>query len=131
VSLSAENKLLLLRAIWGVIGASVMVRVVDYRKLAANLESRPTGSRQLSTPQNIKWLFEAVSRRIPGAHCLIQSYAAVCLFREYGYPAHMKLGVAKAEGKFSAHAWVELDGRIVIGGGDSVTRFTPFGVAER
>ena len=113
------------------IAASFVVRVCDYEKLTATLELQPVRSHQFSRPQDIKWAIEAVSRRTPGAHCLVQSYAAVRLFREYGYPAVMRIGVAKPEGKFSAHAWVELDGCIVIGGADSLTRFTPLSMAER
>jgi Transglutaminase-like superfamily len=43
--------------------------------------------------------------------CLQRSAATACLLRRYGLPAQMVIGVQKLP--FKAHAWVELDGRVV------------------
>ena len=48
--------------------------------------------------------------------CLTQALAALVLYKQQGYPAHLRIGVAKdEEGKLKAHAWVESEGRIAIG----------------
>jgi len=43
--------------------------------------------------------------------CLQRSAATVCLLRNYGVPAQMVIGAQQMP--FKAHAWVEVDGRVV------------------
>jgi len=57
-----------------------------------------------------------VSRFVPFATCLPQALAAMFLIRSRGQYSDLKIGVAKGEGKdFRAHAWLETNGRIIIG----------------
>jgi hypothetical protein len=43
--------------------------------------------------------------------CLQRSAAATCLLKQHGVPAQMILGAQQIP--FKAHAWVEVDGRVV------------------
>jgi hypothetical protein len=45
------------------------------------------------------------------ALCLQRSAVTTCLLRQYGVAAQMVIGVQKLP--FKAHAWVEVDGRVV------------------
>ena len=45
------------------------------------------------------------------ALCLQRSAATACLLKNYGIPAQMVIGAQQMP--FRAHAWVELDGRVV------------------
>jgi len=45
------------------------------------------------------------------ALCLQRSAATVCLLRKYGVSAHLVIGAQQMP--FKAHAWVEVDGRVV------------------
>jgi hypothetical protein len=45
------------------------------------------------------------------ALCLQRSAATACLLKEYGVPAQMVIGAQRMP--FKAHAWVEVDGRVV------------------
>lgn len=45
------------------------------------------------------------------ALCLQRSAATACLLRRYGVPAKMCIGVQQMP--FKAHAWVEVNGRVV------------------
>jgi hypothetical protein len=45
------------------------------------------------------------------ARCLQRSAATACLLKKSGFPAEMVVGVQQIP--FLAHAWVELDGRVV------------------
>jgi hypothetical protein len=45
------------------------------------------------------------------ALCLQRSAATACLLKRYGVPAQMMLGAQQMP--FKAHAWVEVDGRVV------------------
>lgn len=43
--------------------------------------------------------------------CLQRAAATTCSLREYGFPSEMVIGAQQVP--FKAHAWVELDGRVV------------------
>jgi hypothetical protein len=45
------------------------------------------------------------------ALCLQRSAATACLMKKYGVPAQMVIGAQQMP--FKAHAWVEVDGRVV------------------
>jgi Transglutaminase-like superfamily len=45
------------------------------------------------------------------ALCLQRSAATACLLKKYGVPAQMAIGAQQMP--FKAHAWVEVDGRVV------------------
>jgi hypothetical protein len=45
------------------------------------------------------------------ALCLQRSAATACLLKKYGAPAQMVIGAQQLP--FKAHAWVEVDGRVV------------------
>lgn len=63
--------------------------------------------------------------------CLPQAIATQVLLARRGYPAFIHLGVAKGmEERIEAHAWVECQGRVVIGG-DERERLTPLLAFER
>jgi Transglutaminase-like superfamily len=68
-----------------------------------------------------------VSRYVPRATCLTQAIAAMVLLKQYSYPAALCIGVARnTAGEFEAHAWIESNGNIVIGGSkiDLYTRYS-------
>ena len=68
------------------------------------------------TGDQIRWAMHHAQRVIPGATCLPQAVAAEALLTRGGLPALLQIGVMKTpEGKLLAHAWVESDGRIVVG----------------
>jgi hypothetical protein len=72
------------------------------------------------------------SRCVPSATCLTQALAGQVLLSRHGHPASLRIGVARsAAGEFQAHAWVECHGRIVIGGAQTLSRFTPLPSLER
>ncbi len=59
----------------------------------------------------------ALGARAPfSATCLEQSLALVMLLSIARIPAHLVVGVGRAESVFRAHAWVECGGVVVLGG---------------
>ncbi len=79
----------------------------------------------------IAWAVETASRRTPGAKsCLAQALAAQVLLIRLGHPSQLHIGVAKGErGQFKAHAWVESEGKVLVGGSE-FEDFTPLTVLE-
>lgn len=65
------------------------------------------------------------SRYVPAASCLTQALAGQVLLNQHDAPALLRIGVAKNEqGTFQAHAWVESQGRILIGNSPELFRYT-------
>ena len=58
-----------------------------------------------------------VSHYVPKATCLTHAIATLIILNLKNYPAALRIGVARnKEGRFEAHAWVESEGIVVIGG---------------
>lgn len=90
----------------------------------ADLPARPSRAHP-PAPVRIAWAIGAVSRLVPRATCLTQAIAGKLLLRFYGYESRLCLGVARTDaGRFFAHAWIEREDRILIGGPQSAA-FTP------
>ncbi len=76
----------------------------------------------------------AASRRVaprdrPG---LAQALVLLVLFRRHGHPAELRIGVSKNDQQqLHAHAWVESDGRVVIGDLPDLDRYTPLPSLEQ
>ena len=78
------------------------------------------GTRRRERPRiqgdQITWAMHHAQRIIPRATCLPQAIAAEALLTRGGLPADLRIGVKKtSDGKLAAHAWVESNGRIVVG----------------
>jgi hypothetical protein len=84
--------------------------------------------RNVADPRKVDrvvWAVGAAGRRVPGATCLVQSLALLLLLGRLGQPASLQIGVSLDESsRLSAHAWVESQGRVLIGG-TGRERFTP------
>jgi hypothetical protein len=66
---------------------------------------------------SLVWAVKAVSRFVPAATCLTQALALQCLLARSGHVSSVYLGARRGgAGKFEAHAWVECEDRVVIGG---------------
>lgn len=74
----------------------------------------------------IVWAVVVASRYVPRSTCLTQALTAQVLLARRGVPASLHIGVAKegAEARFGAHAWVESEGKVLIGGSEP-GRYTP------
>jgi len=84
------------------------------------------------SPEEIARFVEVASRYSPGIKtCLTQALAAQVLLTRHDYPAFVYLGVLRRkQEEFQAHAWVESEGRIVVGGGD-LERYAPLGILKQ
>lgn len=70
------------------------------------------------------WAVAAVSRLVPGGdHCLSQALAVQTFLARRGYGCKIRFGVQRLPGvPLTAHAWVEHNGVVLIGG-DYLSRF--------
>lgn len=72
------------------------------------------------------WAVEAAGRRLLSRNpCLPRALAVLILFRRGGEVAELHLGVARdGDGPVEAHAWVESEGQVVIGGDVPLETYT-------
>jgi hypothetical protein len=63
----------------------------------------------------IVWAASAVDTRLPRSTCLTRALAASLLLTLHGHPATLRLGVEREDGELAAHAWLESNGRAVVG----------------
>lgn len=74
---------------------------------------------QLSDPYLVRKIASSVrrvSRYVPAASCLTQAVAAQVLLAHHGQVTNLRIGVTRGdEGELKAHAWLESNGRIIIG----------------
>jgi len=62
--------------------------------------------------------------------CLEQSLVLCRLLRRRGMKATLRIGARKEADRFEAHAWVEMAGNVVDGGGTEHLHFRPFERSE-
>jgi hypothetical protein len=64
----------------------------------------------------------AAARFMPvSSTCLATAMVVQALLQRHGYSALMRIGVRRpADGKFAAHAWLEYEGAVIVGGPASV-----------
>jgi hypothetical protein len=71
---------------------------------------------KVSSPERVAWSVAVASRYVPKATCLVQALAGQALLARRGYAAQVQIGVAKPDGRFEAHAWLEWEGHVLVGG---------------
>ena len=133
--LSPERRRAFMRA--GLLIAAIRtgLAVLPFRQMlqAVRRAARPrTGSRPRSgQPSQFDkdlavWAVETAGRRLLTRNpCLPQALAVLILFRRAGEDAELHMGVTRDEdGPFEAHAWIESDGKVVIGGDVPIESYT-------
>jgi hypothetical protein len=128
--LSAVERSLFFRALAAVAVLRIGLWMLPFRVVRNLVEQfrRSPGRRFDLDRRNIRqvaWAVEAASRRIPGTTCLPQGMATHLLLGRLGQRSQLRLGVThKPGGRLEAHAWVEVNGRVVSGG--AVSGFEEF-----
>ena len=73
------------------------------------------------------WAVWATGRRLmPERPCLTQALVGRLLLARHGIDTVIQIGVTKDDAELKAHAWLEHDGTIVLGGAQSRDEYRPF-----
>lgn len=105
------------------------LRLLPFRilqRVLNRLASAPAGSlgANRSSVDRLVWAVTVASHYVPKATCLTQALAAQVLLGRRGHLSQLRVGVAKGEeGQLEAHAWLESQGKVIVGGGE-LTRYT-------
>ena len=112
-------------ALW--IAPFPLVRRVTNRWARLRPDASPSPSQASEQLADVTQAVTRASRFVPRATCLTQALATRILLARRGIASVVRYGAARgADGKFLAHAWVESEGRVVIGGVTSPNRYAPF-----
>lgn len=134
--LSATERRLLVKAallLWAVKLGLVLLPFRVLRRFLEGLTELPIELRDADrcSTERVIWAVEMAGRLTPPARtCLTQALAAQVLLLRRGRPARLHIGAVKGEeDKFLAHAWVESEGKVVIGGNE-LERYTLLAALE-
>jgi hypothetical protein len=133
LGLPVVEQWLLIKAALLVGSTKLGLKLLPFRVLRRLVESlsRPIvwwpASERFSV-EKIAWAVELVSRYVP-ATCLSRALAAQVLLARRGYPVLLHFGAVKEDGRFLAHAWLESEGQVVIGG-HVLEPYIPLGTLE-
>jgi hypothetical protein len=115
-ALSSVERRLVVKAWFTLITVRILLWVAPYRWIEARLMPPPAGTPGSIPPAEIARAVTRASRLVPMATCLTQALAGGFLIRRAGRNAIIHFGVARGDAGFKAHAWLESDGGILIGG---------------
>ena len=115
--LPPADRRLLVRSLLLLAATRVALWVLPFqtvRRLLART-ARPKPAARTPT-ERITWAIGVAQRVIPSATCLPQALVGEALLTRAGHRFELRIGVAKTpEGGLHAHAWIESDGRVVVG----------------
>jgi hypothetical protein len=121
IALSNDDRILIVRSASILVGIWIGLRFLSFGKLLEIVEKLSI-SRNLETeskldPEKIVWAVLAISSYSPlRFRCLEQALAGKITLSREGYRALVKVGVALESHELRAHAWLESNGEVVIGG---------------
>ncbi|HEY9827202.1 MAG TPA: lasso peptide biosynthesis B2 protein [Stenomitos sp.] len=77
--------------------------------------------------KQVVWAVDASARRmVKPVKCLARALTVKALLGQHNCPADLKIGVAKnQQAQLEAHAWIEVEGQVVIGHLPDLQRFKP------
>jgi hypothetical protein len=121
---------LLVEAFGAVVLARLGLSFLRYSRIRAKVDAvapRKTVINEDGTPGRCSKAVSFASRVVPKASCLTQALALRWMLNRRGIASTLRFGVARPDGqKLAAHAWLECDGRIIIGGRQSAEKYASF-----
>lgn len=123
--LDNKTKLLLIKALLFMWIIRIMLWLFSFHrmeKIVKRFSKVKPFSSSISLTE-ITWAVQVMGRFVPRSACLVRALSGQILLALYGYPSLIKIGVSRNKGEFEAHAWLENDGKVVLG--ESETDFVP------
>ena len=132
---AARDVFALIPALWWMLRAQRLHRALPASELLRRLRApapaaTPDARFGPEDGERMRVALARIGRRLPGrADCMVQSLAARMWLERRGVPFAFRLGMRRGPAGLGAHAWIEVDGRVVTGG-LSVQDFADFAGAS-
>lgn len=110
LSLTFSEVCFLVEAAATVVGFDLAFRLFSSKACLALFGRKAASDRKQKgvDSQRMAWLVDVADRYAPGkSSCLRQTAALAWLLRRRGVATSLRIGVARQEGKFTAHSWLE------------------------
>jgi len=115
-NLSTGDRHLLLTAAATLAFSQLALRFLKFQRLQAWAGRLSPGTGLgTATVEASTWAVHAAARRMPWVTCLGRALALQRLLAQHGHASELRVGVAKVGQDFSAHAWLVLGDRVLIG----------------
>jgi hypothetical protein len=112
LALSGKDRRLLFEAFTAAAQFRFALSFVSIERLRRWAARPGRGSRPVD---RIAWAARTVARWAPAATCLSSALTLQRLLCAHGHQSELHIGVSRIAGNFAAHAWVEREGRVLIG----------------
>lgn len=108
---------LLVVALFWVILVRLSLGLFSMKFIRRMLLPTPAVSRPDLDPASVVWAVRRAASAVPFASCLTQALAAQIMLARRRCPTTLHVGVKRdVNGTFGAHAWLESNGRLLLGG---------------
>lgn len=119
--LSGQERRLLVQAWLLLLAADLALRtlpfttILDYSR-RQQVSQRPDSVHVLLPATRVAWLVEKAGQYCPaGTSCLKEALVLSRLLARDGVSTQLRIGVGRQAEAFAAHAWLEQDGRVILG----------------
>jgi len=112
-------KTLLAEAFSRLLAVSIFLRLAPRAHLElhqSNHAQAPLTALNMPSIEDICKAVVIAAEYVPGATCLVRCLVARDMLARYGFTAQIRIGVLKDSSNFQAHAWLEKNGSILVGG---------------
>ncbi|HEX8527502.1 lasso peptide biosynthesis B2 protein [Allosphingosinicella sp.] len=118
--LSWRDRMLLAEALATLAAASLAIRVLPFRSIAA-FAARPPRRQGEADVARLRWAVQACRRRVRWrAVCFQSGLALHAMLRRRGVPSVLHYGIAKeSDAEIKAHVWLSVGGEVVLGGAEA------------
>lgn len=115
-----SDRLLLVEALSTLAVASLAIRVMPFRRIAAYAARAPRGQGEADVAR-LRWAVQACRRRVRWrAVCFQSGLALHAMLRRRGVPSVLHYGIAKdSDAEIKAHVWLSVGGDVVLGGAEA------------
>ena len=117
-ALPVGRKKLLFSSAAALLAAKLRLSLFGFRTALAPQPVEPSSP---CCPEEISWAIAAAARFVPWSTCLVKALAGQAMLAKRGCASTLRIGMApgRPNGRtLDAHAWLECEGRILIGAHD-------------
>ena len=119
LGLPTHLKLLFLAAVFLIAISILFLRIFLFPHVQRFVANKKIGRPSRISSLQIVRAVQAAALLFRKGNCLPQALVALYLLKINGYGSELKIGVLPDGSRIQAHAWLEQDGRVLIGGAGS------------
>ncbi len=120
MKLPHPKKIFLIKSMVLIILTRSMLRLFSFSRVK-KLSARMSSPGEDADLEDLVWSVKTASHLL-GSSCLVNAISGQILLSRHNHPSKLRIGVFKDD-KFEAHAWLEVEGRVVLG--ETEREYTP------